>query len=71
MSDLFWKLSEKYTFIRTINVFNEEVASQFKQQYLFSNLHGWEKKFSIGLTWNFFATSHEKGAVDGIGGTVN
>lgn len=25
---------------------------------------------NINLTWSFFATSHGKGAVDGIGGTI-
>ena len=42
MSVLFQKLSEKYTSIRTINVFSDEATSQFKQWYLFSNLPGWE-----------------------------
>ena len=69
-SVLFHKLSENYTSIRTL-VFSDGVAFQFKRWYLFSNLHSWEKKFSIGLTWYFFATSHGKGSVDGIGGTVN
>ena len=70
MSVLFRKLLEKYPSIEAINVFSDGAESQFKQQYLFSNLYGWEKEFSVCLTWNFFATSHGKGAVDGIGGTV-
>ena len=45
-------------------------ASQFKQRYLFSNLHHWEQNTQTKMIWNFFATSHGKGAVDGIGGTV-
>ena len=53
-----------------INVFSDGAASQFKQSYLFSNLHEWENEYSMTLIWNFFATSHGKGAVDGIGGTV-
>ena len=69
MPVLFQKLSAKQTSVRTINVFSDGATSQFKR-YLFSNLHGWEKKFSIGLTWNFFATLHGKGAINGIGGTV-
>ena len=36
----------------------------------FSNLHSWEMEHDIKLSWNFFATSHGKGVVDGIGGTV-
>ena len=45
-------------------------GSQFKQRCLFPNLHEWENEFSVSLIWNFFATSHRKGAADGIGGTV-
>ena len=41
-----------------------------KDMYLFSNLYKWEKELSTNVIWNFFATSHGKGAVDGIGGTV-
>ena len=68
MSVFFRKLPEKYPSIEAINVFSDGAASQFKQQYLFSNLHVWEKGISVGLTRNIFATSHGKGAVDGIGG---
>ena len=70
MSFLFSKLAEKYKSIKVINVFSDGAASQFKQHYLFPNLHKWENEFSMKLIWNFFATSHGKGAVDGIGGTV-
>ena len=51
-------------------MFSDGASSQFKQWYLFSNLYEWEKEFSINLIWNFFAMSHRKGAVDGIGGTI-
>ena len=70
MSFLFSKLTEKYKSIKVINVFSDGAASQLKQRYLFSNCHEWENEFSMKLIWNFFATSHGKGAVDGIGGTV-
>ena len=70
MSFLFSKLAEKYKSIKVINVFSDGAASQFKQCYLFSNLHEWENDFSMKLIWNFFAASHGKGAVDGIGGMV-
>ena len=30
----------------------------------------WEIKFKCKITGNIFATSHGKGVVDGIGGTV-
>lgn len=37
---------------------------------MFSGLHVLERKFNIKITWHFFATSHGKGVVDGIGGTI-
>lgn len=37
---------------------------------MFSVLHWLERKFNIKITWHFFATSHGKGLVDGIGGTI-
>ena len=37
---------------------------------MFSNLTAWEEDYSINIIWNFFATSHGKGAVDGIDSTV-
>ena len=32
-------LKEKYTGIETIQIFSDGASSQFKQRYLFSNLH--------------------------------
>ena len=69
-SFLFSKLSEKYKSIKVINVLSDGAASQFKQHYLFSNIHEWKNEFSMKLIWNFFAISHGKGAVVGIGCTV-
>ena len=43
-------------------------TSQFKQGYLFSNLHTWKQNTQTNI-WNFFAMSHGKGA-DGLGGAV-
>ena len=47
-----------------------DCTSQFKQHFLFSNLHVWEIEFRWKITWNFFATSQCKGAIDRIGGFV-
>lgn len=63
-------LKDKYSEIECINVFSDGPSSQFKQRYLFSNLFLFETSHEIKLTWNFFASSHGKGVVDGIGGTV-
>ena len=42
MSFLYNHLTNKYPTIETINTFSDGAASQFKQRYLFSNLHTWE-----------------------------
>ena len=55
---------------RTINVFSDGPTSKFKQRFLFSSLHYWEQNHDISIRWNYFATFHGKGVVDGIGGMV-
>ncbi|CAF1132322.1 unnamed protein product [Didymodactylos carnosus] len=50
--------------------FSDGVASQFKQRFLFRNLARMSNEHDLKLLWNFFATSHGKRVVDGIGGTV-
>ena len=45
-------------------------ASQYKNCKHFLNLCHHEQDFGMSAEWNFFATSHGKGACDGVGGTV-
>ena len=47
MSFLYNHLTNKYPTIETINTFSDGAASQFKQRYLFSNLHTWEQNTQI------------------------
>ena len=47
-------------------IFSDGAASQFKQRFTLSGIALLEKS----LSWNFFAASHGKGAVDGIGGQI-
>ena len=70
MNHIFASLKQKYPQIEKIDVFSDGASSQFKQKYLFSNLHDWQNQHQVQIGWNFFATSHGKGIVDGIGGTV-
>ncbi|XP_033625038.1 uncharacterized protein LOC117288334 [Asterias rubens] len=70
MTHIFSDLKQKYQSIQKISVFSDGASSQFKQRFLFSNLHMWEEQFDVELRWHFFATSHGKGVVDGLGGTV-
>ena len=58
--------------IKTIDIWTDGPTSQFKNQYLF---HIVGKIFPDlfrhwKINWNYFATSHGKGAVDGIGGSI-
>ncbi|GBM98742.1 hypothetical protein AVEN_108071-1 [Araneus ventricosus] len=52
--------------IKAVSIF----GSQFKQRYLFTNQTFMEEQYNANVSWSFLATSHGKGAVDGIGGTV-
>lgn len=44
--------------------------NQFKNKYMAALLKALEIRFNIKIFWNFFATSHGKGCVDGIGAVV-
>ena len=56
--------------VNEINCFSDGAASQFKQRFHFRNLIEIANEHYISLSWHFFATSHGKGVVDGIGGVV-
>ena len=63
-------LKTSYPGIKMIDIFSDDPTSQFKQRFPFSNLHGWEMEHDLKIHWNFFVTSHGKGVVDGIEGTL-
>ncbi|CAF1624521.1 unnamed protein product, partial [Didymodactylos carnosus] len=50
--------------------FSDGAASQFKNRYLLQHLTTMMDKTDLDLSWNYFASSHGKGIVDGIGGTL-
>ena len=50
--------------------FSDGAASQYKNRKNFVNLCLHKDDFGISAEWHFSATSHEKGAYDGLGGTV-
>lgn len=56
--------------ITKVAIFSDGSACQFKNRYILSSLPLLSLNHHINLTWSFFATSHGKGAVDGIGGTI-
>ena len=55
--------------VKSVSIWSDGPSSQFKNHYIAASLHALEKQ-GIKILWNFFATSHGKGPVDGIGGSV-
>ena len=52
-------------------IWSDGPASQFKNRYIAEILPVLCKRYDlVNIQWNFFATSHGKGPVDGIGGAV-
>ena len=56
--------------IKTVSLWSDGPPSQFKNKFIVSLIPVLEKKYDISIRWNYFATSHGKGPVDGIGGSV-
>ena len=58
--------------IQNLNVWTNGPFSQFKNKFIFSYIgHNLPHLFPhCHMTWNYAAISHEKGVVDGIGGTI-
>lgn len=56
--------------IEHVSVFSDGCAAQFKNKYTLSNLRYMKEDYGVTGEWHFFATSHGKGAVDGIGGLL-
>ncbi len=55
---------------RKIVYFSDGAGSQYKNRKNFVNLCHHKDDFGISAEWHFSATSHGKGACDGLGGTV-
>lgn len=53
-----------------IYYFSDGAASQYKNRKNFINLCCHKEDFGVNAQWHFSATSHGKGACDGLGGTV-
>jgi hypothetical protein len=52
-----------------VTIFSDGPASQFKNRFVYAIMQNIRKYFGIRqLLWSFFAASHGKGPVDGVGG---
>lgn len=56
--------------VKKIFYFSDGAGSQYKNRFNLSNLANHVIDHNVEAEWNFFATSHGKGACDGVGGTV-
>nr|XP_054592211.1 uncharacterized protein LOC129157084 [Nothobranchius furzeri]XP_054592212.1 uncharacterized protein LOC129157084 [Nothobranchius furzeri]XP_054592213.1 uncharacterized protein LOC129157084 [Nothobranchius furzeri]XP_054592214.1 uncharacterized protein LOC129157084 [Nothobranchius furzeri] len=64
-------IKTKYPHITTVHVWSDGPSKQYKNKKNFYFLSGIPSTLGFEkVTWNFFPTSHGKGAPDGIGGTV-
>ena len=64
-------ISKRFNFpFKKIKYFSDGAASQYKNRKNFINLCHHKEDFGISAEWHFSATSHGKGACDGLGGTV-
>lgn len=63
-------LKEKYPNVNLVKMFSDGCAGQFKNRWTLSNIVFAQELFGLDMTWDFFASGHGKGAVDGVGGTA-
>lgn len=55
---------------KILKIWSDGPSNQFKNKFIGALIVLFEKHFKIKIFWNFFATSHGKGCVDGIGAVV-
>lgn len=60
-------LSNLPSTLKTLKIWSDGPSSQFKNKYIAAIIPIFESKYNIKIFWNYFATSHGKGCVDGIG----
>lgn len=64
------ELKKKYPSLNKMKIYSDGCAAQFKNRYSLSNLIHMKTDVGFSADWTFFATSHGKGAVDGVGATL-
>ena len=56
--------------IKMIDFWSDGPANQFKNRFARVMVKYFQSKLDISIRWNYFATSHGKGPVDGVGAIV-
>lgn len=70
LSAIIKRLQQEYPQMKCLKIFTDGCAAQFKNKFTLTNLTFMIEEFGLTADWSFFATSHGKGAVDGVGATV-
>lgn len=66
-----WKLLKNMpSSLKILKIWSDGPSSQFKNKFLAAAIPMLEEKLQIKIVWNFFATAHGKGCVDGLGANV-
>ena len=56
--------------VKTVDLWNDGPTSQFKNRFAVEMIRFLQDKYKVKIRWNYFATSHGKDPVDGIGGII-
>lgn len=70
VKEIITQLKIKKNSLQKVTIFSDGCAAQFKNRYTLSNLCFMEDDYGVTGEWNFFASSHGKGAVDAVGGLI-
>ncbi len=62
------EIKTKFPTVEKVKTFTDGPSSQFKNRYIASSIPEMEKKYGLQIEWNYFASGHGKGPVDGVGG---
>jgi hypothetical protein len=52
--------------VKILHIFSDNVASQFKNKYIYAALLVLKGNQNLEISWNFFAAQHGKGAVNRV-----
>ena len=56
--------------VKELDFWSDGPSNQFKNRYAAAMLNYFEEQMKISIKWNYFATSHGKGPVDGVGAII-
>ena len=69
--NLLIEMQKTYGSLSKIFIFSDGSRSQFKNKFILSSLYDIIQQIGCSsVEWNFFASSHGKGAVDGVGAII-